>query len=278
MPNKTVPVFIIGSGRSGTRMLFRLLSGHEHIEVYHEYLCTHIQPVACKYFMGFFNDKQTKEEINHLHGAGIYYSKAKYWIDCSNKLSWIVKPLYDMFPQAKFIHVMRDGRKVTSSYFHKLSPEIYDDVSVRAMQNWLKNPKKYPEPPPEKKYWWNIPQKNQPHHEDFPCFDQYQRICYHWNQVLTTIEKSLSVIPKKQKMTVKLEDLTKNKEIFSQFLSFIDIEYTDDMFTYMQRPQNVFVPMDFSLNKKQLQQFEEIAGDTLRKCGYLDKEVYTVQY
>lgn len=274
----TKPVFIIGSGRSGTRMLFKLLSGNPQIEVYHEFVCTHIQPVAAKYFMKLMTKKQVKDEFKKLHGSSIFYSKADYWVDCSNKLSWIIEPILELFPNALFIHVTRDGRKVTSSFFHKLAPEIYDDESVTIMQHWLASPKKYPEPPPEKKYWWNIPQKGQPFYKEFSSFDQYQRICYHYLEVHRVIAESFKKIPRKNSATYKLEELTTDKKVLAKFLSHLGLELTRETFEFVQTPQNVFFPMDFKLTDNQLQQFNVIAGPIQKKLGYTQKEVYTVQY
>lgn len=275
---KTVPIFIVGSGRNGTRSLGLMLAGVSHIESYHEYLCTHIQPVAAKYFMRLINKKTCKEKIMKLHGSAIYYSSARKWMDSSNKLSWIIEPLYELFPYAKFVHVVRDGRKVVSSFFHKLAPEIYDDVSTSALTKWLKNPQNQPEPPPEKKYWWNIPQKGQPYHKEFPYFNQFQRICYHWAEAIRVVQESFYRIPNEQKLEVSLEDLVSNKDALKTFLNFFDIEYEDHFYEYLQKPRNVFFPMDFDLTKKELDQFYEIAGKTLKRLGYADKKAYSMKY
>ena len=278
MSKTTIPIFIVGSGRSGTRMMYKLLSGIPHIEIYHEFVCTHIQPLAAKYFMGLINKEELKKEILRLHGSAIHYSEAKYWVDSSNKLSWIIGPLYDMFPNAKFIHIMRDGRRVVSSFYHKLSSEIYDDTSVKIMTDWLNNPDKLPEPPPEKKYWWNIPQKGQPFYKDFPSFNQFERICYHWTEVIRVINKAFKNIPKKQKFEIKLEDLVSNKNALKRFLTFFEVEYKEHFFEYLKRPQNVFFPMNFDLTMDELKSFNKIAGETLRMLGYKEKKAYIVNY
>ena len=83
----------------------------------------------------------------------------------------------------KFIHLVRDGRKVVSSYFHKLGDECYDDKSVAVLQAWLDDPVLNPMPPPEKKYWWNIPKPGTPLSKVFRRYDQFQRICFHWAEV-----------------------------------------------------------------------------------------------
>jgi Sulfotransferase family len=278
MANDTVPIFVVGSGRNGTRMIFKLLSGVPDIEVHHEYVCTHIQALAAQYFMQLKSKEEVKQDIRELHGAAIHYSPSRYWIDCSNKLSWIIQPLLELFPQAKFIHLTRDGRKVTGSFFHKLAPEIYDDISVGVMQNWLKD-RSLPMPPPEKKYWWNIPRPGQPFYEAFPGFNQFQRICYHWREVTRVIMESLCKVPAGQQLTIKLEDLTQDREATKRFLEFVGIEYEEHYYEFLQRPQNVFFPMDFKLTDQEVEQFAEITGETMARTGYdINSEMYEVKY
>jgi len=274
----TIPIFIVGSGRSGTRLFYKLLSGISNIEIYHEFICTHIQPLAAKYYMELFSKQELKEKIKKLHGSAIHYSEAKFWVDSSNKLSWIIEPLFEMYPKAKFIHVARDGRKVVSSFFHKLAPEIYDDKSVSIMYRWLENPKKNPEPPPEKKYWWNIPQKGQTFYTDFKNFDQFQRICYHWAESLRVIDSSFTKLPKENKRTYKLEELTSDKKILQEFLANFEVELNEELLDIVRTPQNVFFPMDFKLTDEQSSKFYEIASAQMEKFGYKDKDTYTVKY
>jgi hypothetical protein len=264
----TRPVFIIGSGRSGTRMIYKLLSGIPDIEAYHEYCCTHIQPAAAKYSMGLLTKNGIQSEIRKLHGAAVYYSPLPYWVDCSNKLSWIIEPLYELFPDAVFIHVVRDGRKVVSSFFHKLKTEMYDDESVGILRNWMENPKKYPEPPPEKKYWWNLPPEQ---------YSRFERICYHWAEINRTIAGSFRKIPRKNSWTVKLEDLTQKKAVLKKFLSYFAVPWDEEYYEFVRTPQGVFFPMDLKMTENEQRMFDRICGQTMKKLGYTGK-LYDVQY
>ena len=45
-------VFILGSGRSGTKMAAKLFAGVAHIESHHEYVRDTYQREAALYFMG----------------------------------------------------------------------------------------------------------------------------------------------------------------------------------------------------------------------------------
>lgn len=279
MSNYPIPIFIIGSGRCGTRTMFKMLSGVPDLEIYHEFVCTHVQKLACLYYMGCIDKNSAKAELHGLHGAGITYSDARIWIDASNKLSWLIEPLMEMYPNARFLALVRDGRKVTSSFFYKLAPEMYDDRSTCILAGWLADPINLPPPPPEKKYWWNIPQPGQPFHEEFPDFDQFQRVCYHWSEVNRVILQDMErYVPSNQQMIIKLEDLTTDAKVLRQALDFIGIEFDSDYVEFLKTPQNVFFPIDFQLTDSQLEQFRDIAWPMMKILGYGSENAYTVHY
>ncbi|MFQ6610097.1 MAG: sulfotransferase [Fidelibacterota bacterium] len=273
----TTPIFVVGSGRNGTRMIYKLLSGFESIESHHEYMCTHIQPWACKYFMGKASEIDIKDVFSSLHGTAIHYSSADIWLDCSNKLSWIIPPIFELFPNAVFIHLVRDGRKVANSYYRKLTNEIYDDHSVHVLQEWVKFGIQ-PEPPPEKKYWWNIPQSGYPFYKEFPTFNQFERCCYQWVESNRVILEAMESIPNGQKWFVRLEELISKKDLLTEFLSIFSLPFDEDLFEFLQIPQNVIFPMDFTLTEEQRIQFYAIGGDMMRRLGYNDGEEYVVRY
>lgn len=278
MSASTIPIFVVGSGRSGTRAIFKLLSGIAGVEVHHEYLCTHIQPVAAKYFMRRISYAEAQAQVQALHGSAIYYSQANVWVDCSNKLSWLIEPLAEVFSNAKFVHLVRDGRKVASSFFHKLSDEMYDDESVRIMQQWLARPTTCPEPPPEKKYWWNIPQADQPFAAQFASFNQFQRACYQWREANRVIIESLRGLPADRQLFVKLERLTSDRQTVREFLAFFGVPAEEKYYEFLQTPQNVIFPMDFKLTGEQRAQFQEIAQDMMEQLGYAGTDEYEVEY
>ena len=276
MSQNTIPVFVVGSGRSGTRMIYKLLSGLNGIEIHHEYFISTIQPLAAKYYMGLISRKAILAVLKNSYASAVYYSPAKYWIDCSNKLSWLIEPLSMLFPESKFVHIIRDGRKVVSSFYHKLPFEMYDDKSVQILQNWLVD-NKLPEPPPEKKYWWNIPRQGQPYDRDFKDYNQFQRICYHWVEILRVIKESLKTIPDNRKLIVKLEDLVRNRQTFKKFLDFVEVDYQEQLYRYTQTPQNVIMPVDFKMTPIESKMFKDICAKTMKEYGYKGKE-YEVRY
>lgn len=278
MSHNTQPNFIIGTGRSGTRSMFRMLSGTPNTEIHHEYSVNEIQKISALYYMKLIDKSTVLEAIRRNHASAVHYSTANTWIDSSNKLSWIIKPLHEIFPQSRFLAIIRDGRKVVSSFYYKLREEMYDDESVQILSNWIDDPINLPSPPPEKRYWWNIPQKNQLWHKEFNHFDRLQRVAWHWSECNRSIISSFSNLPDNQVKVVKLEDLTSNIEILKDTLDFLNIPYDESYFTYLQTPKNVFFPLDFQLTKPQLEKFWPICGDMMNFFGYNKKDVYNVKY
>jgi len=277
---RTAPVFVIGSGRSGTRTIFKLLSGIEGLEIHHEYCCTHIQPVAARYAMGCSDIDETIAVLQSLHGAAIDWSHADTWIDCSNKLTWVVEPLMRLFPEARFVNLVRDGRKVANSFFHKLPDEMYDDRSTAILRRWLDDPDNAPMPPPEKKYWWNIPVDGMPFADEFPRFGQFERAVYHWVESNRVAAESLSThVPADQQLTLRLEDLVAERSTLEAFCEFLGIPCDDSYAEFLETPQNVIYPMDFGLDDAQRSQFAAIAAPMMQQLGYdLDTKEYTVVY
>jgi len=278
MKEALIPVFVIGSGRSGTRTIFKLLSGITDIEIYHEYLCTHIQKISALYYMNFISKQVVKDQLMLLHGAAIYYSEAKYWIDCSNKLSWIIEPLIELFPNAKFIYIVRDGRKVVSSYYHKLPDEMYDDKSTEILKEWINSNGEQIMPPPEKKYWWNIPTKGNPYCTEFQNYSRFQRVCFQWAESNRIIMDCMKHVPSNQQYFCKLEDLVSNKNILKDLLMFVGVDYDERFFEFLQIPQNVIVPIDFNLTEKQATEFNIICKEIMNRLGYSEQSNYRMKY
>ena len=271
----TTPIFILSSGRSGTQMMEKLFSSFEDIEVHHEYLCNIIQPLGTKYFMGLINDEEVDKIIENTYGSAINLSQKSLWMDSSNKLSWIGEPLIRRFPNAKFIHMVRDGRRVVSSYFNKLFAECYDDYSTECLYNYTQN--QSVEPPPEKKFWWPLIQHNG-NYENFLNLNQFQKICLHWSEINKNIEKSLKTASSSNVYRVKLEDLVEKKEVYDELISFLNLAPHKDHFNDLKKPHNVHVPYSFNIEGDELEQFNEICGLTMKKYGYNFKKDYKVKY
>ena len=274
----TQPVFILGSGRSGTFQIFKLLEGVDGIESHHEYLFENILKTSVMHRMGLVTSENVKSILNSTHGAAIHYSNARYWLDSSNALPWIIQPLYELFPDAYFIHLIRDGRKVVSSFYHKFGNIMYADYDVGVLRNWMNNPMGSVEPPPEKKYWRPLPIQGEHYFKEFESFDRFQRLCYYWQDVNMCIKRSFATIPSNQQLTLRLEDVVKYPEKLEKILMAFGIKYNDSFMRYLDRPVNVHIPQNFPLSTIQNTQFHIIAGHAMTVFGYDKREEYDVIY
>ena len=272
----TQPFFIISSGRSGTAMLHKALSAVPGVEMHHEYAVQITQPLAVKRYLAMAGDAETHRVLDESFGAAVRFAKGPHWGDSSNKLSWLVPELAALFPDARFVHLVRDGRKVASSYFHKLGAENYDDRSNAALQDWYDG--KAALPPPEKPYWWPVPRSNDPMAEPFRAFGQFQRICWHWAEINRVAQASLAALSPDRTLFVKLEELTQSPATLRTLYDFLGLPFQDSDFAVFARPHNVNKPEDRLLDAAQTAQLKAIAGPMMAALGYAGTPEYAVNY
>jgi hypothetical protein len=270
------PFFIVSSGRSGTAMLHKALSAKPDVEMHHEYAVQLIQPLAVKRYLGLVDDAQTQHLLHESFGAAVHHSRAAHWGDSSNKLSWLIPDLAALFPDARFVHLVRDGRKVASSYFHKLGAETYDDRSNAVLQDFYDGTGSIP--PPEKPFWWPVPRRDDPVAAAFRGFDQFQRIAWHWAEINRVAADALAALPAERTLFVRLEDLRESPSQVAGLHDFLGLPYADGDFGLFARPHNVNRPEDRLLDAAQTAQFATIAGPMLDRMGYGGRAEYVVHY
>jgi len=278
LSTETLPVFIVSSGRSGTAMLHKVLSAAEDVEMHHEYMVHIVQPLAVKRYLGWISSAEAVSVLRDVHGAAVHYSERRIWGDSSNKLSWLIEELAQAMPAAKFVHLVRDGRKVASSYFHKLAAECYDDRSTSVLAAHARDPQANPAPPPEKKYWWPLPRPEDPWAEAFLSFDQFERICWHWAEINRVILGSLAAIAPERKHFVRLEALEADTSQVAALFGFLELPWNERYHAMFARPHNVNRPEDRLLDARQAASFQRIAGAMFHELGYAGKPEYVVKY
>lgn len=278
MGKRTQAFFVVSSGRSGTAMLHKVLSSAAGVEMHHEYMVHIVQPLGVRRYLGLADAAEARLTLARTHAAAVHCSEAAHWGDSSNKLSWLVPDLAALLPEAKFVHLVRDGRKVAGSYFRKLSAECYDDRSTAILQAFVDNPAGLPMPPPEKKYWWPLSRKDDPRSGEFRRYGQFERIAWHWAEINRVILDSLAALPASRAHFVRLEALQSSPLQVRNLFRFLDLEYRDEHFAAFARPHNVNRPEDERLTDEQAARFEAIAGAMMETLGYGDRDEYVVNY
>jgi hypothetical protein len=257
-------------------MLHKALSAKPGMEMHHEYAVQVTQPLGVRRYLGLADEAEAQRVLRETFGAAIAGSSATHWGDSSNKLSWLIPDLAALFPRARFVHLVRDGRKVASSYFHKLGDENYDDDSNAVMQAHYDG--QVPAPPPEKKYWWPVPRRGDPAATTFRGWSQFQRIAWHWSEINRVALDALTALRPERTLFVRLEDLRESPALVREMLQFLGLGYTDGDFAAFARPHNVNRPEDRLLDAVQRAQFEAIAAEMMTRLGYGARAEYVVNY
>ncbi len=271
----TQPFFIVSSGRSGTHALAKALNIFPEVDCKHEYLVHYMQPLAFEYYHRLVSESEVIETIRGTYGSTVALSDKPLWGDSSNKASWLIRPLLKVFPNAKFIWLVRDGRKVVSSYYNKLADEMYDDKSVKIMRRWLENPDNNVQPPPEKKYWWPLPASC---YQEDPL-DRFGLVAWHWEEVNRAIGTQLRWVKQDNTFVVKLEDLVSNNAPdLENLLNFLGLPLRDDVRNTLRVPDNVFTPQDFPLTSEQQKIFWKECRPTMELFDYSEDFEYITEY
>lgn len=247
-------VFVLGSGRCGTKAIVKMLAG-AGIEAHHEYCRYSYQREAVLTYIGKYEPLRMALILERIFGSAAYYSEQPIFLDSSHKLVPVVDVLTDMFPDAKFIHLIRDGRKVCESFFYKL--QIHNDRAHRLLRDWITDPT-LPLPPPSEKYW----------HIPAPYDDRWLRICWWWMYSNHLIEQAKN----ERFLTARLDTLINNEGALKMLVDFIGVDYDPTMFEFLQKPDHVYVPVNYSMTEQQQEQFDEICGSAMKYYGYTERE------
>lgn len=281
-----LPMFIIGSPRSGTTLLRLMLNAHKNVCVPPE--CGFIQWLAPKYLSAIFDKKTIKEFIADLKKTkkietwNLDFSRLEEYIErkgsqsfqevcmcviafyASNGRSKSVKYLGDknnyyidyldeileIFPNAKFLFLIRDGRDVATSYV-TINNSIIDSDYKPVLPNSIK------------------------------------KIALSWNENNKKIHDFSLKIQPSQYMFLKYEDLiTEPLEMCKQICDGLGLEFDENMVHFNQfndEPKEFIQWKEKTLEKidsknlgkykqvfsdEEIFEFNKIAEESLVKFGY----------
>ncbi len=175
---KNSPFFIIGCGRSGTTLLRLMLTSHPQISIPPEsrfiiLLSTkwgHVtitkEAQVAALISDLYQEKKFVEwgltpvklqerlqkhlplgfprfvELIHQMYWELYHPQATYWGDKNPMYAFQIANLKNMFPDARFIHLIRDGRAVFNSFIsanQRAGRKIWPEHPARAAKEWTKH-------------------------------------------------------------------------------------------------------------------------------------------
>lgn len=229
------PFFLLGNPRSGTSLLRIILDSHPNIVVppecgFIEWLFEKYKDWDFKKMIGPFIEDlyQTKKfetwnlpkddllEVLNKHQPSTYQLTCQHiyfaygnkfsknlsnWGDKNNYYINHVHKLKIIFPDAVFIHLVRDGRDVAASY-KKINQSDFKSRYKPSLPNTIKN------------------------------------IAIEWVSNLEVINNFFQTLEENKYITLRYEDLLNSpKQQLTRITSFLDLSYHPDMLNYHKRNQ-----------------------------------------
>ncbi len=262
-PNLKRPLFIVGAPRSGTTFLGECVAELPEISY-------HFEPVLTKAAARYVYEKKWSFTFSTLFFRWVYSWLMRIHFDgdlCFSEktpqVSLVIPFLFHAFPDARFIHIVRDGRDSAISLSKKL---WYQN---RMKGSGAKEPGGYPLGP-KARFWVE--------HDrvlEFETTNDLHRCVWLWRRYLEIISASLKNLPEGSVLEIKYEDLVKKPEYeATRILDFIGISdrYSKKIFedylvnnaiaTSVRRWEN-------ELSPSQVKELESEAGECLKIYGYL---------
>ena len=266
-PNLKQPIFIFGSPRSGTTFLGDCLQELPEISY-------HYEPVLTKAAVRYIYGQQWSKKK-----AQIFYRAVYSWLmrihgdgdlrfaEKTPRNSFIIPFHYETFPDAKFIHIIRDGRDVAISLAK--CPWYRNDRKNSCAQE----PGGYPFGP--KARFWVEKERQQ----EFETTNDIHRCIWLWRKYLTSALEGASILPQHQYHELKYEDLVTSPSLecdkLLDFLEISDFQSRSQLHKIIaQKAKSDSVGnWQSQLSPDQLQEIYLESGDWLQKLGYLFQDV-----
>lgn len=109
--------FVLSTGRSGSASIATFLSQHPELRCLHEPR-NHLIRLSTDYEYGYLTFEEVVDELRFIYCKANVYGSGIYG-ESHQKLSNLILPLHTVMPQAKFIWLYRDIKKVVKSMYDR---------------------------------------------------------------------------------------------------------------------------------------------------------------
>lgn len=223
--------FILSTGRAGSSSITAMLNKHPQIHCSHEPKRPLVR-LSTEYYHQLKNKEQVKAELYDLFRTSGFHEKMWYG-ECDTKFVNLVPVIDEIFPNAKYIWLIRKGEKVVSSTFGRewYWPETETHISglswnqIKGMDTW---------------HFYRVKgdEAGVVSHEEWKSMSPWAKNCWYWTTWNDEIEKNLEGLKKNKWMMVKLEELQEKRNEILDFLGVeaFDISLPHENRTSVKRP------------------------------------------
>jgi hypothetical protein len=236
--------FVLAIGRSGTKFLADLLANAEGAYVVHEPVKEDFQA----YQDAFHNNAKARNYIERFRKKEIYLRARGKQIDTYGEVNSVLRRHYnalsEAFPQANFIHLIRDGREVIRSMMSRKTMTS-EDLNTRLIH----------------------PKKGDSWRKQWPTMTRFEKLCWYWRAENYYLRNSI-------RYTVQFEKLISSYNYFKEkLLDVLQLSIKEDVWqAAINIPKNATIQYQFqhwsNWDAKQREAFEKICGTEMKENGY----------
>ena len=227
-----------------------------HLPYPHE--CYSVWETCCgaKFLFDFLKDKEAGETekkrlIKTILKVMQYHGKKRFAAKITGPSR--IHYLNSIFPDAKFIHIIRDGRSVVNSLMN--------------VKFWKEGGGYY-------KPWWD----NGLTDKDIEIYEKYQRsplalAAVQWRRIINMARDESKKIKSNRYCELKYEDFIKNPYgLMQELFDFSGLDYSQKVKKYMDKRSN-FKNQNYkfleSMSKNEIDMLNDIMGNLMTDLGYL---------
>ncbi len=207
-------VFILSTGRSGSKAIAKLLDQHDDAECYHDTF-THLNTWSCDFMYKKSGKEEIQKKLHSLYNSTSLGSRKVYG-QSDQKLAPLVPILSEMFPEAKFIWLIRDPYDFVNSAYARGwfdNSEFGYEKNKNEFLNKRVTPSEF-----DAEHRCNGAKLGVFTEEEWKSMTAFERVCWYWSYWNSLIERNLNHISSKNSMVIKLEELENSKREVFEFI------------------------------------------------------------
>ncbi len=256
------PIFLIGPARSGTTFLGKCLATLPEVSYHFEPVIT---KAAARYvYEGIWSFRKAKFFYRQVYSwlMRIHLDGDLRFAEKTPNNCFLVSFLHKAFPDAQFIHIIRDGRDAALSHSKKpWFQAAFAGSGKREPGGYLYGP--------YAQFWVEQERK-----EEFETTSDIHRCIWAWRRFTESVLEQATNLPASQYYELRYEALVTNpKEEAGRLLKYLGIEdsLSHRLFhkAVARAEPNSLGGWQRELSSEQLEQIGKEAGLLLRKLGYL---------
>lgn len=203
-------VFVLSTGRSGSNSIETLANENKNVNAFHEPFYAQLKILSLEFCTGLISENEARLRLLNIYSNAPITRNDKIYLESDQKLVPFIKILASIFPQAKFIWLIRSPQSFLNSakargWFLNDHPVIFNNKVLITPQLMSDGCRITGDLVGD----FSV--------EDWFSLSQEDKIIWYWKYWNSLIESQLSLISN-QRLQLKLEELNGKTETFFHFI------------------------------------------------------------